>query len=185
MTMPPTPPLDHGAPRGSGAAAGRDRQRHLIPVALAAARRRLVPPPSAGRRRQRLVPVAVAAAGVATAIGLSACSPTPANMSHGPLGASGLGPVGQEQAVRSAQAVIYIRNEQYVPSTLHVKAGSNILVVNNDRDSHSVTATNGSFNTGVIAGGGDDASFRVKKPGTYHFYDQMDPIMRGTIYVSP
>ncbi|GEM_PF-4399223 len=167
MTTPPTPPLDHDDPGASGAAA----RRHL---ALAVA----------GAARRHLVPLAVAAAGVASAVGLSACSPTPANMSHGPLGASGLGPVGQEQAVRAAQAVIYIRSEQYVPSTLHVKAGSNILVVNNDRDSHSVTATNGSFNTGVIAGGGDDASFRVKKPGVYHFYDQMDPLMRGIIYVS-
>jgi plastocyanin len=117
---------------------------------------------------------AVVAAGVGVALGLAACSPTPANLAHGPLGVS--------QAKRAAGAVIYIKNLHYQPDVVRVPVGTNILVVNDGGD--TLSATNGAFGTRVLAGGGDDASFVVTKPGTYHVYDQLNPFIKGTIYVT-
>lgn len=130
-----------------------------------------------GGRRRRLASRAGIAAGVlGAALGLAACSPTPANVGHGPLGVS--------QANRDAAAVIYIKDFSYVPKVVHIKAGQNVLVVNDGRDSHTVTANNGAFQTGPLAGGGDDGSFVISKPGVYHYFDALNPFMRGTIVVS-
>ena len=132
----------------------------------------------AGVARRRLRRAGVAVAGAGLAVGLAACSPTPANEGHGPLG--------QSQAVRETKVpVIYITSKlSYSPDVVHAKVGDNILVVNNSTDNHTLTADNGSFGTPVLAAGGDDGSFVVKKAGTFHFYDVLHPTMRGTIIVS-
>lgn len=129
-----------------------------------------------GARARRLVLAGIV--GALTSVGLGACGYTgAANLGHGPLGIS--------QANRDAGAVITIYDTGFNPPVIKVPAGTNILVVNSGGDSHSVTAFNGSFNTGVLAGGGDDASFVVNKPGTYRYYDQLDPFRQGEIIVVP
>jgi plastocyanin len=67
-----------------------------------------------------------------------------------------------------------------------VKAGQNILVVNQGNLSHSLTSfKKGAFDTGVLSGGGADNSFVIKKPGTYRYYDQLNTFLQGEIIVSP
>jgi plastocyanin len=120
----------------------------------------------------------VVVVGAAVPLGLAACSPTPANLGHGPLGIS--------QANRAAAAVITINNTGFSPSVTYVQAGLNILVINASYESHTVTAFDGAFGTGVLAGGGDDASFVIKTPGTYRYYDELNPgTLQGEIVVTP
>ncbi len=126
-------------------------------------------------RRKRLLGTLVV--GGCSALGLAACSPTPANLGHGPLGIS--------QATRAAGAVITIYNSSIVPPITRVPVGTNVLVINTSGDSHSITAFDGSFNTPVLAGGGDDASFIVTKPGTFRYYDVLNTFLQGEIIVTP
>ena len=73
---------------------------------------------------------------------------------------------------------------RYNPSRLTVRAGERIRVMNRASSAHSVTADDGSFDTGLIAEG-DSASFRVTRPGTYHFHDRYYPkVMKGTLVVT-
>lgn len=120
----------------------------------------------------------LAVGGAAVALALSACSPTPANLGHGPLGIS--------QATRAAQAVIYIENTGYSPVISRVPAGGNVLVINSSNENHTLTALNGAFTTPVLSGGNDDASFIVRKPGVYRFYDELNPdSLQGELVVTP
>lgn len=116
--------------------------------------------------------------GAGVSLGLAACSPTPANLGHGPLGIS--------QANRNAAAVITIENTGYSPPVIQVQAGLNILVINDANQSHTVTAFDGAFSTEALAGGGDDGSFIIKSPGTYRYYDEFNPdTLQGEIIVTP
>lgn len=122
--------------------------------------------------------VAAGVLGLGGSVGLAACGFTgAANLGHGPLGIS--------QANRTAGGVITIYNTGFHPAIIKVPAGTNILVVNAGGHSYSATAFNGAFNTGLLAGGGDDASFVINKPGTYRYYDQLDPFRQGEIIVVP
>lgn len=80
--------------------------------------------------------------------------------------------------------VINIKDSAFSPDSLTVKAGETITVTNNDFTGHSVTADDGSFDTGVL-GSGQSGSFTAPtKPGTYAFHCQMHPtIMKGTLIV--
>lgn len=130
---------------------------------------------STGRRHGRAL--GVLAVGLGSTVVLAACSPTPANLGHGPLGIS--------QATRAAGAVITIFNAAIVPTVTTVPVGTNVLVINASGLSHTITAFDGSFSTPVLAGGGDDASFVVTKPGTFRYYDELDTFLQGEIIVTP
>lgn len=129
----------------------------------------------AAARRKRLF--GVLGVGLGSALGLAACSPTPANLGHGPLGIS--------QATRDAGAVITIYDTKIVPSITKVPVGTNVLVINDGSASHSITAFDGAFSTPVLAGGGDDASFIVHKTGTFRYYDELNTFLQGEIVVTP
>ncbi|MGH9129797.1 MAG: cupredoxin domain-containing protein [Acidimicrobiales bacterium] len=115
--------------------------------------------------------------GAVVSIGLAACSPTPSTLAHGPHGIS--------QANRNAAAVITIYNTGFTPTISRVPAGLNVLVINDSGLNHSLTAFNGAFDTGLLAAGGDDASFVIAKPGTYRYYDEVNPSFQGEIVVTP
>ncbi|MGH9073516.1 MAG: cupredoxin domain-containing protein [Acidimicrobiales bacterium] len=162
MTTRPAPPVD--VPDASPSSPRRRRHYGWRPNGVI----------TAGERSRRVAGALVV--GAALAVGLAACSPTPANLGHGPLGVS--------QANRNAGGVIRIYDTGFKPGVLRVRAGTNVLVINKGGNSHSVTADDGAFDTGVLAGGGDDASFVLTKPGTYPYYDELDPYEHGVIIVT-
>lgn len=122
----------------------------------------------AGRRRLALVS---ALAGLALV--LAACSPTPANVAHGNKGEQPNAPLNAPR--------ITIRSYAFHPDVLRVRVGSHVTVVNHDRANHTVTAVDGAFNTGPIAAGGAASTFVVTKAGTYHYYCEIHPYMKGEI----
>ena len=79
---------------------------------------------------------------------------------------------------------VQIKNDAFAPSTLTVTAGETVTFTNDDDDAHTVTATDGSFDSKGL-----DSSARWRhtflKPGTYTYYCQLHPFMKGTIVVKP
>jgi nitrite reductase (NO-forming) len=72
----------------------------------------------------------------------------------------------------------------YSPPTITVVIGVNNTVtwVNNDDAPHTVTATDGSFNSGNL-NGGQSWSFTFTTPGTYTYYCAYHSWMKGTVIV--
>ncbi|MDW3219156.1 MAG: cupredoxin domain-containing protein [Acidimicrobiales bacterium] len=61
--------------------------------------------------------------------------------------------------------------------------GTTIEVTNSDGAAHTLTARDGSFDTGLLSGG-DRATFTAPlAPGTYEFFCELHPSMTGTLTV--
>ena len=74
----------------------------------------------------------------------------------------------------------------YAPDNITVVIGVNNTVVwtNNDNEPHTVTATDGSFDSGTM---NPDATFTYtfKTPGTYTYICTLHPWMHGYVTVKP
>ena len=66
---------------------------------------------------------------------------------------------------------VSVIGNKFVPDTLHVAAGTTVNFTNTGMVQHSVTADDGSFDSGMLAPG---AAFSVEldQPGTYQYYCQ-------------
>ena len=75
---------------------------------------------------------------------------------------------------------IAIKNFQYSPETLVVKAGDSITVTNDDGTVHTLTADDKRFDTGNLEGG-SKATITVASPGTYTYHCDVHNYMMGKI----
>jgi plastocyanin len=81
---------------------------------------------------------------------------------------------------------------RFDPSRLTVQTGSALVVANIGGAPHTLTADNGSFDTGIISPGpeggrfaGSNAVIRPTKPGSFKFHCEVHPqVMRGTLTVT-
>jgi len=81
---------------------------------------------------------------------------------------------------------------RFLPNTLTAQAGSTILFANVGGKPHTLTADDGSFDSGVVPPGaeggrfaGTNATITVPKPGTYTFHCEIHPaVMKGTLTVT-
>lgn len=81
------------------------------------------------------------------------------------------------------QNTVAINEFNFSPNQLHVTPGTTVVWVNNDTIGHSVTADDGSFDTGIFAQG-ESASVTFNLPGTYSYHCIVHAMMKGTIIVS-
>lgn len=92
---------------------------------------------------------------------------------------------GEEAAYPLAEGenAINILDYGFRPATLEVQAGTEVTWHNNDVLIHTVTADDGSFNSGALRPG---ASFThtFEEPGTYEYFCAIHPAMTGTIVVT-
>ena len=80
-------------------------------------------------------------------------------------------------------SVIRIANLSF-GGTLHVRAGTRVRWVNGDQLQHSVTADDGSFDSGLIDP--NQVFERVfDKPGDYSYHWTPHPFMQGHVIVEP
>lgn len=86
-------------------------------------------------------------------------------------------------AARSSGSAITIRNFEFSPNRLTVKARATVTVRNSDSTDHTVTADGGAFDTGRIRGGAT-ATFTVTKPGTYPYHCDIHQFMKGVLEVT-
>ena len=82
-----------------------------------------------------------------------------------------------------ATASVSIKNMAFNPGSLSVTAGSTVTWNNNDTTIHTVTADDGSFNSGNIAIGATYSKV-VSSAGTFSYHCILHPEMTGKIVVT-
>ena len=83
---------------------------------------------------------------------------------------------------RSQPPAVTIDNDAFSPHTLTVKAGQSVTFTNDDDEAHTVTASDGSFDSkGLDTHGVWRHVFA--RTGTYAYFCELHPFMRGTIVV--
>lgn len=88
-----------------------------------------------------------------------------------------------KEATPSAQRVeVIISNLSFQPASISLGKGSTIVWRNQDTVSHTVTAEDGSFNSGTIIAG-DTFVQRFDKVKTYAYSCSIHPEMKGIIVV--
>jgi plastocyanin len=133
-------------------------------------------------------------------------SPTPDTMVARPITAPAVGPtpattpprtapatsprpaapktVPKPAAVKPVSRVVKagIKNVAYLQQRLQVTVGTTIEWTNNDPMPHTVTATDKSFDSGLI-NPGRTFRYTFTKAGTFNFFCQPHPFMKGTVVV--
>ena len=87
-----------------------------------------------------------------------------------------------KEAPKTSSVVVLIDQFAFSPEVIKVKAGTEIIWKNNESTAHTVTAEDGSFDSGTLTQG---AEFRKKfmKPGTYSYSCEMHSFMSGKVVV--
>jgi len=81
-----------------------------------------------------------------------------------------------------ADNAVTIRNFDFAPMSLSVRAGTTVTWRNDDEEPHTVVSESGLFRSAAIDGG-ENFSFKFDKPGTYRYFCTIHPKMVGTIVV--
>lgn len=82
----------------------------------------------------------------------------------------------------SSPNTVQIKNFSFSPSTLTVKKGTTVTFTNSDSANHTVTADDGSFDTGNISSG-TSQTITFSKTGNFSYHCSVHPTMKGTITV--
>lgn len=93
---------------------------------------------------------------------------------------SGNAPAPSGEAVRSEK--IEIVEFTYDPDPVTIQAGGKVTWINRDAAPHTATADDGSFDTGTLEMG-KLKSESFKEAGSYPYFCEIHPDMRGTVEV--
>jgi len=85
-------------------------------------------------------------------------------------------------ALAATPPTVRIVNDAFGPATLTVTAGTTVVFINSDDDAHTVTSTTGLFDSKGLDTKGT-WRYTFDKPGTYHYFCELHPFMKGTIVV--
>ncbi|MDI6716821.1 MAG: cupredoxin family copper-binding protein [Actinomycetota bacterium] len=83
---------------------------------------------------------------------------------------------------RAPEADIVMQDYAFQPDEIYISLGSELTWVNNDSVTHTVTADDGSFDSGSLRQG-DSFSFTFKEKGTFKYHCRLHPRMHGTVVV--
>lgn len=93
------------------------------------------------------------------------------------------GCAGEKDDVASSDVeAVAIEGFAFDPADLTVDAGTELQVVNRDSAAHTLTAKDGSFDTGKL-GADETGKVVLEKAGEYEFFCEIHQYMRGTITV--
>lgn len=81
-------------------------------------------------------------------------------------------------------ASVNIKDFAFDPNTITVPAGTSVTWTNLDTVPHTVTSTNGKFDSGIL-GPGRIFNYTFNDPGTYNYYCTIHPYMKGQVVVTP
>jgi plastocyanin len=84
---------------------------------------------------------------------------------------------------KSQTRVVEIKNYSYQPSIINVSAGTTVTWINEDPVVHTVTATDGDFNSGNLATG-EEFNQTFSQPGTYQYQCLIHVSMVGEVVVT-
>ena len=99
--------------------------------------------------------------------------------SPSPSGSPAAGPSGSPAP---AAVVVHIKNFAYAPDTVTISAGQSVRFVEDDDTAHTVTASDGSFDSGNLEKGGSWVH-AFTKAGTYNYVCTYHPYMKGKVVV--
>ena len=104
--------------------------------------------------------------------------------SHGDVPPPPPGPVTPSAVVPEGGAVerAGMRNMAFAPGRMEIAAGTTVQWTNNDPLAHTVTAANGSFDSGLIQPG-QTWAYTFSTPGTYDYACTPHPFMKGVVIV--
>lgn len=83
----------------------------------------------------------------------------------------------------TSKVTIKMQNFTFQPANLSVKAGTTVVWANNDSAPHTVSADDGSFDSGSMSKGGN-FSYTFTVPGTVTYNCAFHKSMRGSIIVT-
>jgi plastocyanin len=98
-------------------------------------------------------------------------------------GADAGGDAAGEPAAVDTTAVSIV-DVAFKPADIEVAVGATVDWTNDDPFAHTVTATDGSFDSGTMEGG-EAFSQVFEQPGTFEYYCVIHPSMTGTITITP
>src|SRR5690606_21106898 len=115
----------------------------------------------------------------------SPCLPTPtATATSAPATPDATGtPDGGATSTPETGSTVTIDNFALSPTTLTVGAGTTVTWVNNDTAAHTVTADDGSFDSGNLAPG-DSFTHTFDSAGSFSYHCNYHPNMVATVVVS-
>jgi plastocyanin len=82
----------------------------------------------------------------------------------------------------AATKAINIYGSTFSPKTATITAGDTVIWVNRDNANHQILADKGQFASAILRPK-QTFSFTFRAAGTYTYYDELHPKIRGTIYV--
>lgn|SRR5487761_2312851 len=104
---------------------------------------------------------------------MSACSKGGSTYSNG---------TGNTGGTNTTPDAVTIQNFSFTSGALHISAGATVTWTNLDNTTHTVTADDGSFNSGNI-GTGQKYTHTFQTAGTIPYHCSFHPMMTGTIVV--
>ncbi len=131
---------------------------------------------NAAARSKRSGPLPAAATGLALVVGLAlmvglaACG-------------SNQGPTGTKASSTTATSAESFTIRGYVIPPLTAAAGQKITIADGDAEPHTVTADDGSFDTGSFDQGSPGTLVAPRRPGIYKVHCSVHPSMHGTLTV--
>jgi plastocyanin len=84
------------------------------------------------------------------------------------------------QEVPADATTVVIANLAFDPPAITVPTGTTVAWTNDDAPPHTVTSTDGPFDSGILDPGGS-FSFTFNEPGTFDYVCQLHPQMQGTV----
>ena len=91
-------------------------------------------------------------------------------------------PAAAGAALAQQAGSVMIKNFDFTPMSLTVKAGATVTWKNLDGEPHTVTSADGLFRSGAIDQN-ESFAFKFAKPGTYKYVCSIHPKMMATIVV--
>jgi plastocyanin len=85
-------------------------------------------------------------------------------------------------ATPALAAEVAIQDFSFEPQTVGVEVGGSVTWTNEDNVTHTVTAEDGSFDSGNL-NQGESATVTFDDAGTFPYFCQIHPFMRGTVQV--
>ena len=109
----------------------------------------------------------------------------PSDMGHGDMQmpAGSTMPMGPMSDAGSMQQAAEIHQFAFQPKSIEVPVGTTVTWTNDDAVQHSVTAKDGSWDSGLFGQGGT-FSQKFDKPGTYAYYCMRHGSMMGEVKVT-
>lgn len=109
----------------------------------------------------------------AVVLGVAACG----------SGSSDTGAGSEPVTISDKSTTVVLQNLSFNPKTIAVQTGTTVTWSNSDTLTHTVTASNGAFDSGRLDPG-KNFGYTFNSPGTYDYACTIHPTMKGQVIVS-